>query len=776
MTRNIDPLGRTAWRSILFGVLLLVVAAVAGGLARTGAGGAVPVPLAAVALLVAWLSVIRFLLLDTWGRRFWMVFLGLTALLPLLVGTGGVVAGVSLVGFFLAVRTYRPWHHVGDRRRAAGFGLGLLLLGVLMVAWGFRTGEATGATGKLMDRLIDLGTWSWFSLLFFWAWSLFHLAMGMRLHFLRLRPKLAVSAFLIGFVPLVLVLLLAGMTLYTSLGGARAARALAITESWRLAADQGVDLAPALFDTTFAWPEPVDAPEGTVSLPAPNWTRRLHQALASRLREQSADSTVAVVDTTSWFVADGNLWLMRWQDVGSENARVRAWAVGERALQWMSRMLRAGVSLQSLGFDAEDVEDEAAREALRTVPGFRDDYPGRKVVYRDVSGDPTYWDDIRYFGGTLLSVHRLTHDRFTTTDLFVNLKVGWVDLRGEFLEGEDNVNVAVVIALGLVAVLFLVIEIFALFFGVRISEGIVSAVHVLHRGTRTVAAGDLDVVIDIPNEDEFGDLAGSFNDMTRAVKQGREDALARERLTRELQTAREIQERLLPDVEPQVEGFEITGASIPSREVGGDYFDFIVQGSDRVGVAVGDVSGKGMPAALLMSNLQASLHGQVIHPASVADIVGRVNDLIVRSTDPHMFATFFYGVLDTTAGTLTSTNAGHNPPLILRADGTVDELQRGGVLLGMIPGVTYEQETVALAPGEVVVLYTDGITEAVGPSAEEDDPEAMFGEASLVEVVSRHAHLPAVGIKEAILAAVAEHTAGVDQSDDITLVVVRRQS
>jgi sigma-B regulation protein RsbU (phosphoserine phosphatase) len=259
------------------------------------------------------------------------------------------------------------------------------------------------------------------------------------------------------------------------------------------------------------------------------------------------------------------------------------------------------------------------------------------------------------------------------------------------------------------------------------------------------------------------------------VKQGRDDALARERLTRELQTAREIQDRLLPHDEPQLPGFEVTGTSIPSREVGGDYFDFILQNEDRIGVAIGDVSGKGMPAALLMANLQASLHGQVIHPSSVSDTVTRVNDLLVASTDPHMFATFFYGVLDTRGATLTSTNAGHNPPLVLRADGRVELLGQGGLLLGMLAGQKYVQEETAIAPGEVVVLYTDGITEAVGPSAEADDPDAMFGDEALAEVVRRHAHLPAVGIKDAILAAVADHTAGVEQSDDITLVVIRRQ-
>jgi sigma-B regulation protein RsbU (phosphoserine phosphatase) len=233
--------------------------------------------------------------------------------------------------------------------------------------------------------------------------------------------------------------------------------------------------------------------------------------------------------------------------------------------------------------------------------------------------------------------------------------------------------------------------------------------------------------------------------------------------------------RLLPRDEPRLHDFEVTGASIPSREIGGDYYDYVARTDDMIGVAIGDVSGKGMPAALLMSNLQASLHGQVLHPGSVSGVVERVNNLLVRSTDPHMFATFFYGLLDASTATFTCTNAGHNPPLLLRSDGSLQELTTGGLLLGMLGEQPYLQDTVHLEPGEVIVLYTDGITEAVGPSAEEDDPEAMFGEEALREVIRRSRHLPAAGIQAAILAAVNEHTTGVAQSDDITLVVIRRQ-
>ncbi|MFC1573390.1 PP2C family protein-serine/threonine phosphatase, partial [Candidatus Eisenbacteria bacterium] len=380
------------------------------------------------------------------------------------------------------------------------------------------------------------------------------------------------------------------------------------------------------------------------------------------------------------------------------------------------------------------------------------------------------------------------------------------DLVQEFVREEHKVNQAILVVLAFIAAIFLIMEAVALFFGLRIASGITGAVHVLHRGTLRLGAGDFDTHIDLPNEDEFGDLASSFNTMTVAVKRGREEAVARERLERELETARAIQQRLLPDDTPVVPGFDITGTSVPSRQVGGDYFDFLIQDDGRVGVAIGDVSGKGIPAALLMSNLQACLQGQVIHPSSVAEIVGRVNDLLVRSTDSQMFATFFYGVLDQTEATLTTTNAGHNPPIVCRADGSMEMLERGGLLLGMLPGRSYEQETIVLAPGDVVVLFTDGITEAEGPiddvdadvpdviagntvdeqgetesTADDDavpetDKDNMFGDEHLEQIVRKHAHRSAAEIRDVILAAVSKHAADVPQSDDITLVVIKRLS
>ncbi len=478
-------------------------------------------------------------------------------------------------------------------------------------------------------------------------------------------------------------------------------------------------------------------------------------------------------DTTAYFLADRRFWLMRWQGLDTAQPSVQAWLLGQRPLRELSRILQAGLDVETVSPELTDEAMTVSTEEDLVSKALFDRF---SISYRNDDGSvDRFWHKYLYFGGTLREILTLRDNAVDTTEIFIQLRVGWQDLSGEFIAGKSNLNVLVVIVMGIAALLWFVIEAFAVFFGVRISEGIVAGVHALQRGTQAVAAGDLETVIEIPNEDEFGDLADSFNEMILAVRHGREIALANERLTLELATARAIQVRLLPSEEPCLANFEVAGASIPSREIGGDYYDYLVQGEDKLGVAIGDVSGKGMPAALLMSNLQASLHGQVLHPGTVSRVVARVNDLIVRSTDPHMFATFFYGVLDAPSGTFNCTNAGHNPPLLLRGDGTMVELGTGGLLLGMLGDQSYCEETVQLDPGDVIVLYTDGITEAVGPSAEEDDPDAMFGEEALQAVMRANRHRSAAEIKDAILDAVTEHTSGVPQSDDITLVVIRRQ-
>ncbi|PJA76097.1 hypothetical protein CO151_03985 [bacterium CG_4_9_14_3_um_filter_65_15] len=763
-----------AWRQILFSCLLVLATTAVVSLDRDLhiLPSIVAITLAGFLLASAWILVLGFLLLDCWGTRLWILAHGFSLVLILVTGKVGMVLGLVMSGFFLTFRWYRPWRLVSPRNRAIGFGLGFVMFAALILGRRFWNGEASG----FLLRMQALGGWALGSLILFWFWSQLHLVLRMRLHFLRLRPKLAVNAILIGFIPLVLISALGLTILYTGLGGSRAVRARDTLDSWRTLTDAGADFSGALFDTTFTWPD--DGTAGAVRIPAPE----AMQALARNLRgfliaEADSVGAPARADTTCWFVFEGSVWLMRWRGLDTESPRAEAWKLGQRPLKALSRILGAAIEFSSISAHRSDsgivigtTDSPDDRDVLDAMA-----FPGIRASYRDIDSDSPFWNRFLYFGGTLFPV--LTHhaDGLNHNMVFINLKVGWPEITADFFKGESNLNIAVMVVLGLLIVLFLVLELFAVFFGVRITEGIVTAVHSLHRGMTAVAGGELNTRVTLPNEDEFGDLAAGFNDMTMSLLKGREIALANDRLKQELSMARSIQERLLPGVYPTIEGFEVVGTSIPSREIGGDYYDFMAQGEDLIGIAIGDVSGKGMPAALLMSNLQASLHGQVLHPGSVSSVVTSVNDLLVRSTDPHMFATFFYGLLDTGTGHFTCTNAGHNPPLVVRSDGAIEHLSRGGLLLGMLEDQVYQQDEVDLGPGDVIVMYTDGITEAVGPGVEEDDPEAMFGEDALEKVILENRHLPAAGIQEAILAAVGAHTAEVPQSDDITLVVIRRR-
>jgi phosphoserine phosphatase RsbU/P len=235
-----------------------------------------------------------------------------------------------------------------------------------------------------------------------------------------------------------------------------------------------------------------------------------------------------------------------------------------------------------------------------------------------------------------------------------------------------------------------------------------------------------------------------------------------------LRTAYRIQEHLLPSRAPALAGYQVAGRSVPAETVGGDYFDYIEINPRRWGIAVGDVSGKGLPAALVMANLQATLRGQTAWSDSVAQCIERSNKLLYRSTAAGTFVTLFYGQLDLDTHTLTWTNAGHNRPLVIHADGSLHSLVDGGLVLGVMPEQRYPTRILELAPGDTLVVYSDGVTECMNAQREE------FGDAALADLLRRCAHLPPAAIIDAILDALARHAAGTPAWDDVTVVALRR--
>jgi len=240
------------------------------------------------------------------------------------------------------------------------------------------------------------------------------------------------------------------------------------------------------------------------------------------------------------------------------------------------------------------------------------------------------------------------------------------------------------------------------------------------------------------------------------------------RMQGEMQLAAKIQLDLLPKTAPQVAGYDLAGKTIPAESVGGDYFDFIPVDENQWALCLGDVSGKGMPASLLMANLQATIRGQTFVDASAKNCLARANKLLCHSTDKCNFITFFYALLNHQTHQLVYANAGHNPPLLFSADGTSRALERRGLVLGIRDHLSYEEETFALHAGDLLVMYSDGIVEAMNAWQEE------FGEERLHQVITQNRAATASALIEQIVYAVKQHAGQAPQSDDITLVVMKK--
>src|SRR5436190_8955591 len=249
-----------------------------------------------------------------------------------------------------------------------------------------------------------------------------------------------------------------------------------------------------------------------------------------------------------------------------------------------------------------------------------------------------------------------------------------------------------------------------------------------------------------------------------------EARLEQERLERELQLASEIQQRLQPTAPPSVHGYELQGISFPCYEIGGDYYDFIKRDDGRLVIALGDVSGKGTAAALLMSSLHAAVHAQAGSHDTLVGTISAVNKYLAENIPSNRFVTLFCAELDPESGALSFLNAGHNPPLIVHAAGTVEQLASGGLPLGIKRDAEYREGRTQLQRGDVLVIYSDGVTEAVSPTGEE------FGATRWYEVVSRNIEASAAGIRDRIESSLTKFSQGTSAADDITLVIVKRQA
>ncbi len=331
-----------------------------------------------------------------------------------------------------------------------------------------------------------------------------------------------------------------------------------------------------------------------------------------------------------------------------------------------------------------------------------------------------------------------------------------------------------------VAVVFLLIESIALLIGIRLTRTMTATVDKLYDATERVKAGDFSYRIGLPAGDQLSALGEAFDGMTASVERLLQESQEKLRLESEIEIAREVQRQLFPQAVPQVPGLQLYGVCKPARGVSGDYYDFLRLGGNRVGLVLGDVSGKGISAALLMATIQSALHAQLhdgYYPGgspeaiqlSTSKVVERLNRQLFENTPLEKYATFFFAVYDGETRKLTYTNAGHLPPVLFRR-GTIERLKIGGTAMGLFSVMTYEQAEIQLEPEDLLLAFTDGITEPENSYGEE------FGEGRLLEVARRALGSPPEVLVEEICRSVADWTGSPELQDDMTLLVAKTVS
>ncbi len=345
-----------------------------------------------------------------------------------------------------------------------------------------------------------------------------------------------------------------------------------------------------------------------------------------------------------------------------------------------------------------------------------------------------------------------------------------------------------------VAIVFAIIELLALVVGTKLTRSITSAVAQLYEATKHINRADFSHRIEVKSNDQLATLANSFNSMTASIEKLILEQKEKQRLENELAIAQEVQAQLFPQKISQLESLEVHGFCRPARTVSGDYYDFLSLNSDRLILAVGDISGKGISAALLMATIHSAVRAYSLEglpllrepvavgvaggadlvlaselkgaEASPATLLGLLNHQLYESTPQEKYATLFLGIYDGSDRRLTYSNAGHLPPILLSEDGSSQHLSCGGTVIGLFPEVHYPEATVQLRRGDIFVGYSDGVTEPENDYGE-------FGEERLIELVRENRHLPLARITEIVTAAVDDWIGDKEQPDDVTLVLAR---
>jgi len=345
-----------------------------------------------------------------------------------------------------------------------------------------------------------------------------------------------------------------------------------------------------------------------------------------------------------------------------------------------------------------------------------------------------------------------------------------------------------------IAIVFAIIELLALWVGTRLTRSVTSAVAQLYDATKHINRADFSHRIAVKSSDQLASLANSFNSMTASIEKLIQEQKEKQRMENELAIAQEVQATLFPRLTTPLETLEVYGFCRPARTVSGDYYDFLSLNSDKLILAVGDISGKGISAALLMATIHSAVRAYSLEgipllrqPVAVGAAAGSgvmlasdvkgietspamllslLNQQLYESTPQEKYATLFLGIYDGATRQLTYANGGHLPPILLSEDGSSQHLSCGGIVVGLFEDMQYPEATAQLRPGDIFVAYSDGVTEPENDYGE-------FGEERLLQLVRANRHLPLARITEIVTAAVDDWIGDNEQPDDVTLVLAR---
>jgi sigma-B regulation protein RsbU (phosphoserine phosphatase) len=644
---------------------------------------------------------------------------------------------------------------------------------LLLLRWLLRLAGAPGASAALAGWITFLG----------WVVTILLLVVALRwfrTHVLwSVRNRLIVTYLFIGGVPVALAVAMAAGSGYLVMGDL--ATFIAVSEIKEQEQRLGAANAAAVEEITRHSSTPEKIASGDLSFPG----RSIYVAPAASLPNWLKDGFTGLVSE------HGRIYLR----AANSMPTARGPAMVVSTVPFDQKLLaRIASKLGSLTLSSADFELDAGEIAERkSAPAIgtakAETFAAERISAGSLGDAVVTFDREFDFGGPIQATDWATGtSRNKILSGTTRLSTVYSYLTAFMGVGNSSV---VVVLIGL-AIAFGVVALAALLIGISLTRKITYSVANLYKATQHINRGDFAHRIQVREKDQLAALEISFNSMTQSLERLIAEQKEKERLQSELEIAHEVQAQLFPRAISGTSSLELHGICRPARIVSGDYYDFLSYGPDQVGIAVGDISGKGISAALLMATIHSAVrayeHEQLIsvstaaaygtntrvaaleaHVAtpSPAQMLWLLNRHLYQSTQPEKYATLFLGFYDDIKHRLTYANAGHLPPIILASDGSCRRLETGGTVVGLFPDRDYQEETVELFPGDLFIAFSDGMTEPENEFGE-------FGEERLIETVAAYRHLPLERITEHAVSAIQDWIGSTEQPDDITLVLARR--